>query len=107
MDEAVKNERLAGLQQLLRAQQDGFLHAQLGTMTDILFEGGGKLSGQIMGRSPFMHPVHVEAPDRLVGSVQPVHIQECFANSLRGDVQTVSTPPSTEPPEPTTEGVYA
>ena len=107
VDEAVKNERLAGLQQLLRAQQEGFLQAQLGTTTDILFEGGGKRSGQIMGRSPFMHPVHVEAPDRLVGSVQPVRIRECFANSLRGDVQTVSTPPSTERSEPATEDVYA
>ena len=107
VDEDVKNERLAGLQQLLRAQQDSFLQTQLGVTVDVLFEGAGKRRGQVVGRSPFMHPVHVEAPDRLVGSVRSVRIQQCFANSLRGEVQNISAPLSTDHLGPSVEGICA
>jgi tRNA-2-methylthio-N6-dimethylallyladenosine synthase len=88
--EAVKAERLATLQLMLRAQQDSFLKSQTEAVFDVLFESAGKRPGQIMGRSPYMQPVHVVAPERLVGSLQPVRIVESLANSLKGEVMTVA-----------------
>jgi tRNA-2-methylthio-N6-dimethylallyladenosine synthase len=82
----VKSERLAGLQQLLRAQQDAFLKSQNEVVLEVLFEGAGRRPGQILGRSPYMQTVHVEAPERLVGTLHKVRIKEILANSLKGDV---------------------
>ena len=67
VDNSVAIERLAGLQQLLRAQQDAFLAVQKGKRIEVLFEGQGKQEGQISGRSPYMHPVHVKAPRSFLG----------------------------------------
>lgn len=85
----IKTDRLAGLQQLLRAQQDAFLQSQSGDVVEVLFEGPGKHAGQIIGRSPFMHPVHVTAPERLVGSIEKVRIGRAMANSLAGEMETI------------------
>lgn len=103
VDDAVKAERLAGLQQLLRAQQEAFLKAQTGKVAEVLFENPGKHEGQIIGRSPYMHPVHVTAPERLIGSLENVRIGQAMANSLAGEVETVA---GSEAPTPTREGAY-
>ncbi|MDA0656240.1 MAG: TRAM domain-containing protein, partial [Proteobacteria bacterium] len=81
------SERLAGLQQLLRAQQEAFLKSQNGVVVEVLFEGAGRRPGQILGRSPYMQTVHVEAPERLVGTLHNVRIKEILTNSLTGDVE--------------------
>lgn len=86
VDNSVAIERLAGLQQLLRAQQDAFLAVQKGKRIEVLFEGQGKQEGQISGRSPYMHPVHVKAPRSFLGKIKEVHISEVMANSLSGAV---------------------
>ena len=86
--DAVKEERLAGLQQLLRAQQDAFNRRQRGGVLPVLFEDAGRHPGQILGRSPYGQPVHAAALDRLIGAVVPVRITEVLPNSLRGEVVT-------------------
>jgi len=86
VSEAVKDERLAGLQQLLRAQQDAFNRRQLGSVLPVLFQDIGRHDGQVVGRSPYLQPVHVLAPARLLGKSAPVRIAEVLSNSLRGEL---------------------
>jgi tRNA-2-methylthio-N6-dimethylallyladenosine synthase len=82
--EAEKDARLAALQALLRDQQAAFNAAQVGATLPVLFTGPGRHPGQIVGRSPWLQPVHVEgAPDH-IGRVAPVRIVAALPNSLAG-----------------------
>ena len=84
--EAVKEERLAALQQLLGEQQRAFNGAMIGHRVPVLFDRRGKRAGQLLGRSPWMQAVPVTAPDRLLGQVAEVEITDAHANSLAGRV---------------------
>lgn len=88
---AVKDERLASLQQLLRAQQTAFNRSKLETVMPVLFERKGRYSGQLLGRSPYMQPVHAEAPERLIGNVVECRVVKVMKNSLKAEVLTVDT----------------
>jgi len=50
----------------------------------VLFEKPGRLPGQLVGRSPYLQPVHVMAPPSLIGEVVAVAINAMAANSLFG-----------------------
>ncbi len=95
LDEAVKAERLAMLQQLLGAQQLAFNEAAVGRRMDVLFEGHGKKSGQLVGRTPYMQSVHATVPEtarrRLLGRILPVRIEQAHPNSLAGSLVTHQT----------------
>jgi tRNA-2-methylthio-N6-dimethylallyladenosine synthase len=82
--EPVKDERLAGLQQLLRAQQDAFNWRALGSVLPVLFQESGRRPGQLVGRSPYLQAVHAPAPARLLGRTVPVRIVDVLTNSLGG-----------------------
>src|SRR5690625_4582997 len=64
--EEVKDERLAMLQQLLNEQQTAFNRATVGKKMELLLERPGKHPGQLIGRSPWMQSVVVQAPQRLL-----------------------------------------
>ena len=82
--EDVKTARLAELQKLLLAQQHGFDDAQIGRTLPVLFEKKGQRPGQIMGRTPYLQPMHVSAGEALIGQVRAVAITRRTANSLHG-----------------------
>lgn len=84
--EDVKDQRLARLQAVLREQQDAFNASLLGTVQDILVSGTGRKPGQLMGRSPYLQPVHFEGNPSLIGQVVKVHITTQHTNSLGGVV---------------------
>ncbi|WP_173645109.1 tRNA (N6-isopentenyl adenosine(37)-C2)-methylthiotransferase MiaB [Polycladidibacter stylochi] len=84
VDEDVKSERLAELQALLASQQAAFNHSLTGQKINVLFEKGGRQQGQLSGRSPWLQPVHVEAPSELYGEFAEVEILAATANSLQG-----------------------
>lgn len=84
--EPVKNERLAGLQQLLGVQEAAFHQSRLGATVPVLFENRGRHPGQIVGRSPWMQAVVAEAPERLIGTVVECRIVRVGSHSLHGDV---------------------
>jgi len=88
VDEAVKSERLAMLQTLLNEQQLAFNLSKVGTRMSVLLEREGKRPGQLVGRSPFMQSVHLEAPSRLVGSIAEVEVIDAKANSIEAKVIT-------------------
>ena len=84
--ENVKSARLEVLQKLLLTQQDDANNAALGRTLDVLFEKPGRGAGQIVGRTPYLQPVHVAAPASLIGAIHPVRIEALTANSLKGSL---------------------
>jgi tRNA-2-methylthio-N6-dimethylallyladenosine synthase len=82
--EEVMNERLQRLQALLLAQQTAFNRASLGQTLGVLLEKPGKQAGQLVGRSPYLQPVHVDGPQSLIGTVRAVTIMQIGSNSLSG-----------------------
>jgi tRNA-2-methylthio-N6-dimethylallyladenosine synthase len=82
--EPVKEERLAILQDLLNRQQRDFNRAWLGRTLPILLEKPGRHPGQLVGRTPYLQPVHVAAPAELIGQERPVLLEAEHAFSLSG-----------------------
>ena len=82
--EEVKTARLEALQKLLTAQQHGFDDSQIGKVLPVLFEKPGQQPGQVMGRTPYLQPVHVHADAAMIGQVAEVKIARRTANSLHG-----------------------
>src|SRR5215472_13746632 len=84
LDETVKSERLQRLQQAIDTSQANFNRRCVGRTVSVLFERPGRHSGQIVGRSPYLQPVQIEAPASLIGKSAPVSITEVASNSLFG-----------------------
>jgi len=84
VDEGVKAKRLTELQTLLRQQQADFAAGLVGQTLSVLFEKKGRYPGQITGRSPYLQPVQVEAPERMIGEIADVTITDAGSNSLFG-----------------------
>ena len=82
--EKVKAERLDTLQKLLLAQQDQANQDAIGKVLPVLFEKPGRSKGQFVGRTPYLHPVHAEGSQNLIGTIQDVRIEMRTANSLKG-----------------------
>jgi tRNA-2-methylthio-N6-dimethylallyladenosine synthase len=80
--EAEKDQRLYELQALLREQQARFNAGCVGLDLPVLFTGFGRHPGQVVGRSPFLQPVHLTGPASLIGSETLVHIAAAHTNSL-------------------------
>jgi tRNA-2-methylthio-N6-dimethylallyladenosine synthase len=82
--EAVKEERLARLMALLGEQQTAFNAATVGRTLPVLIEKVGRRPGQIVGRSPYLQPVHAPGAAALIGQVLPMTILETTKGSLSG-----------------------
>ncbi|HET7084166.1 MAG TPA: tRNA (N6-isopentenyl adenosine(37)-C2)-methylthiotransferase MiaB [Rhizomicrobium sp.] len=82
--EEVKTARLDALQKLLLRQQYAFDDSQIGKTVPVLFEKRGRDAGQLMGRTPYLQPVHVHGDTALIGRMADVKIQKRTANSLHG-----------------------
>jgi tRNA-2-methylthio-N6-dimethylallyladenosine synthase len=82
--EDVKSERLAALQDVLNANQQRFNQQTVGRTLPVLFDRPGRHDGQLVGRTPYMQPVHVQAPQSLLGEIAEVRITERHQNSLSG-----------------------
>ncbi|MGB0843383.1 MAG: tRNA (N6-isopentenyl adenosine(37)-C2)-methylthiotransferase MiaB [Alphaproteobacteria bacterium] len=86
VEEAVKSERLQSLQGLLNVQQEAFNEGSIGKTMPVLFERRGKQEGQLIGRSPYMQSVYVNAKDRVLGQILDCKVNEGGANSVRADL---------------------
>lgn len=82
--EDVKAARLEALQALLTRQQYDFDDRQIGKIVPVLFEKPARQDGQIMGRTPYLQPVHVIAGAARIGRLGDVRIERRTANSLHG-----------------------
>jgi len=84
VEEDVKSERLQRLQALITRQQRAIQDAMVGRTVGVLFEKPGRLEGQMMGKSDYLHAVHVANADVAVGDLASVEIIESGTNSLAG-----------------------
>lgn len=87
--EEVKIERLQILQHELNKQQLAFNKSCVGRTMPVLLDRPGRLKGQMIGRSPYMQPVHLHAPEHLFGTIVQLKIDVAQANSLAGSIVTV------------------
>src|SRR3979490_2951261 len=78
------DERLVRLQKLIDSQQSAFNVATIGNTVDVLFERAARNPGQIVGRTAYLQPAHVMAPEAIIGQVLPVTIASLERYSLLG-----------------------
>ncbi len=90
LSDDVKAARLDALQALLNAQTKAFDQSCVGRELDVLFERPGRHDGQLVGRSPYMQAMFVEAPAHLLGSIQRVRVTAAPSNSLAAELVTDS-----------------
>ncbi len=87
--EQAKSERLQALQSLLAEQQADFAKSCEGLSMPVLFEKPGRKTGQAVGRSPYLQPVHVDDAEHLIGEIHDVTITRAMRNSLSGALTAV------------------
>jgi tRNA-2-methylthio-N6-dimethylallyladenosine synthase len=69
---------------VVEPQRHAFNAAMIGRRLDVLFEKSGRHPGQIGGKTPYLHAVHVMGDQSLIGQVVQVDIIEDSTNSLHG-----------------------
>jgi tRNA-2-methylthio-N6-dimethylallyladenosine synthase len=84
VDDDVMADRLARLQALIHRQQTQFNTACAGKTLPVLMEKHAKFPGQLVGRSPYLQPVHVNGAADHIGTIRNVHISSIGTNSLSG-----------------------
>ncbi|MEM9909968.1 MAG: tRNA (N6-isopentenyl adenosine(37)-C2)-methylthiotransferase MiaB [Pseudomonadota bacterium] len=86
LPEDVKSERLQRLQALITRQQRAVQDAMVGREVSVLIERQGRLKGQMVGKSEFLHAVHIRDADLKVGDLVRVQIVDSGSNSLAGEL---------------------
>jgi tRNA-2-methylthio-N6-dimethylallyladenosine synthase len=84
VDAAEADARLQRLQALLTEQQRATQAGMVGRTVKVLVEKAGREPGQVAGKSEYLHAVHVDGPDHLIGDIAAVEIIEARPNSLAG-----------------------
>ncbi len=80
----VASERLHRLQALLSEQQRAAQEAMVGREVSVLLEKPGRMPGQMVGKSEYLHAVHVTDPTLGIGDLVRLKIVESGPNSLAG-----------------------
>lgn len=81
----VADARLQTLQALVTEQQRAAQAAMVGREVTVLFEKPGRLAGQMVGKSEYLHAVHAKTEAR-PGDIARVRITASAPNSLAGSV---------------------
>ncbi|MGL4309326.1 MAG: tRNA (N6-isopentenyl adenosine(37)-C2)-methylthiotransferase MiaB [Paracoccaceae bacterium] len=85
---ALLDERLQTLQTLLTEQQQAVQKSMIGREVTVLFEKPGRMPGQMVGKSEYLHAVHIDgSPDTgglAPGDLARVRILASASNSLHG-----------------------
>ena len=82
---AVMDERLQRLQAQLNIDQHAFNMKSVGSRCDVLLERSGRKAGQLVGKSPWLQSVHVEADGAAIGDLVTVDLVDAGPNSLAGE----------------------
>ncbi len=82
--ETVKAARLAALQSLLASQQQAFNATKLGAVMPVLLQEPGRKPGQLIGKSPWLQSVHLDAAAGMIGRIVDVRTDSAHPNSLGG-----------------------
>jgi tRNA-2-methylthio-N6-dimethylallyladenosine synthase len=86
VDPAEADDRLQRLQALLTRQQREVQDSMVGREVGVLFEKPGRQDGQMVGKSDYLHAVHVRGEGIQVGDLKRVRIVSSGANSLAGEL---------------------
>jgi len=86
VDEDVKLERLHRLQALLSEQQYEIQKSMIGRTVKVLFEKHGRETGQMIGKSEYLHAVFADTSDVSIGDIRDVRIVKSERNSLGGEI---------------------
>ena len=99
IDEDIKSERLRACNTRSTATRRRSI-ANVCRSFDVLFERPGRHPGQLVGRSPYLQPVHIEAPVSLIGTIAPVTITEIASQQSvrRAAPQAHRSPPNAARP---------
>ncbi len=81
---AVADARLQVLQALITRQQRAVQDAMVGRELDVLIERPGRVAGQWVGKSGYLHAVHLDGADLAPGQLVRCRITEGWTNSLAG-----------------------
>ena len=84
VDAAEADERLQRIQALITKQQQDIQNAMVGRDLSVLIEKTGRFDGQMVGKSEYLHAVHIDNCSAQVGEIVPVRIVEAKKNSLSG-----------------------
>ncbi len=88
VDPDVASDRLYRLQELLSQQQAEIQNDMVGRTVNVMFEKTGRLPGQMVGKSDYLHAVHVAGAEGqvAVGDIRAVKIISSGRNSLAGEL---------------------
>jgi len=86
VDPADASDRLQRLQALINEQAAQVLASMVGRELGVLFEKPGRMAGQMVGKSDYLHAVHVAAEGVAPGDLRRVRITEAGPNSLAGEL---------------------
>ena len=86
VDPAEADDRLQRLQAVITRHQREIQDGMVGREVSVLFEKPGRLPGQMVGKSEYLHAVHVQDPGLEVGQIARVRIVASGANSLAGEL---------------------
>ena len=86
VDADIADDRLQRLQALITRQQREVQDSMVGRTVQVLFEKPGRKAGQMVGKSDYLHAVHVTADDLVPGDLRAVRIIDSGANSLSGQL---------------------
>ena len=84
LPEDVKSDRLQRLQALIADQQKSIQDNMVGREVSVLFERPGRFDNQMVGKSEYLHAVHVRGDNIKVGDIHRVRITKSNRNSLDG-----------------------
>jgi len=86
VDPDAADARLQRLQALITQQQQAIQHGMVGRTVNVLFEKPGRFDGQMVGKSEYLHAVHVANATVRAGDIARVRITESRRNSLAGEL---------------------
>ncbi|ABG33378.1 tRNA (N6-isopentenyl adenosine(37)-C2)-methylthiotransferase MiaB [Roseobacter denitrificans] len=82
VDPVEADERLQRIQALITRQQQDIQQSMVGRDVSVLIEKPGRFEGQMVGKSEYLHAVHVDQCSAQIGDILPVRIVEAKRNSL-------------------------
>jgi len=82
VDPAEADARLQRLQALITRQQHAIQDSMVGRDLSVLVERAGRNVGQMLGKSEYLHSVHIDNATAQIGEVVPVRITRAMTNSL-------------------------
>jgi tRNA-2-methylthio-N6-dimethylallyladenosine synthase len=86
ISDKVKTERLQRLQSLLNAQQQAFNLSCVGRTLPVLLDRLGRHPGQLVGRSPYLQPVHLSGDSLKLGEIVAALVDGVGSNSLSAHI---------------------